>query len=588
MVSRQIDPRMEIRTYTKLAGLLAMCTALLAQAPSAWGQANKYRGLWVGQVTLNAVNEVPIALDQNDRPVAPDPAKPTPTFDQAHLRIILHVNGAGQVSLLKDVAVLNRKIGNTTFPGSDVVQSESDIALVTDERLYPEFPKQAAIRYASAVFDFGESRATDVLTAVVNEAVKIASEKVNLGFDAANSAAKAEALKLVNGANVKPAYDSFLLNTLTAVQVNLIAETGLPNPSVDSAALDLALQAPFYDTRAKEAIAAIKGSVSAAPTPAEKQKVAHNTAASFADLENKYQRFISGKIFGDMLMGAAESAAAAAVVPGATISSIRIAVNGNQHVVKAKSDALTYRISLYTDTRSSTAVTIIAEAIIASAVTALNSGSGGRELIRMEAEDAGRKALALQVPRYPVSPSSPTAEYNTFVTSAGFKNSAAVAAEAGAKAAVKEKEVNTLYTAESIKAAALDAAMNALSSVFAAAAQAVRNELPMEGIFAPGSKGLAGTIFLPASHPTNPFMHRRHPDHTRGYDIRRILGLDIDSTAGETLPRAGFGVDRLTGVYREEVFGLHKPLGPDKNIGLRVTGVLELNRVSLIDTLNAL
>jgi hypothetical protein len=46
-------------------------------------------------------------------------------------------------------------------------------------------------------------------------------------------------------------------------------------------------------------------------------------------------------------------------------------------------------------------------------------------------------------------------------------------------------------------------------------------------------------------------------------------------------------VDRIPGTYREEFFGLHKPLGPDKDIGLRVEGRFELNRISTIDTLNA-
>ena len=50
-----------------------------------------------------------MALDKNNVPIAPDPNVPTPTADRAHLRLILHVNGAGQVSLLRDVAVLNRR-----------------------------------------------------------------------------------------------------------------------------------------------------------------------------------------------------------------------------------------------------------------------------------------------------------------------------------------------------------------------------------------------------------------------------------------------------------------------------------------------
>jgi hypothetical protein len=46
-------------------------------------------------------------------------------------------------------------------------------------------------------------------------------------------------------------------------------------------------------------------------------------------------------------------------------------------------------------------------------------------------------------------------------------------------------------------------------------------------------------------------------------------------------------VQRITGVYREEIFGLHKPLGPQQDKGLKVEGRFELNRISLIDALNA-
>jgi hypothetical protein len=577
---------MRLQNQLRLCVPLA-CILFAAHIPSNFGQANKYRGLWVGQVTLNAVNEVPIALDKNNNPVAPDPNKPTPTFDQAYLRIILHVNGAGQVSLLKDVAILNRNIGSTV-PGSDVAQSDGDVALVTDELLYPQFPKQAAIRYASAVFDFGEDRATEALNYVLTQAVQTASQRINSGQDltTAINDAKSAAQAIVDNANVKTAYEGFL-QKLTPAEVDKIATTGQESLVVFNAAQDLK-KAPFFDTRGIDAIAAIKAVAQSTVTSDEKKQIGENIAASFADIGNQYQRFIAGKVFGDAISGAADAAAGAAVAAGASNGSIRTAVNGNSQVVKARSDALTYRISPYADTRAKSAVDSVVEAIIASATSALPANSGGRENIRVAADQAARDALSSQVKRYPVSSSTPTDEYNNFVASAGFKGSAPVAAEAAAKAARNEKETNTLNTPETVESAAFDAAANALRDVFIAAAQAVRNELPIQGTFAPGSTGLTGMVFLPASHPTNPFMHRRHPDHTRGYDIRRIVTFDLDSSPGPMLPRAGFGVDRLTGVYREEVFGLHKPLGPNKDIGLKVSGTLELNRVSLIDTLNAL
>jgi hypothetical protein len=106
-----------------------------------------------------------------------------------------------------------------------------------------------------------------------------------------------------------------------------------------------------------------------------------------------------------------------------------------------------------------------------------------------------------------------------------------------------------------------------------------------------GPAGLTGAIYLPANHPTNPFRHRRHPDHTAGFDIERSIRLDFDGSAGDPLQAAGYGVDRVTGTYREEIFGLHKPLGPDpanSPIGLKTEGRFQLNRISFIDTLNTL
>ena len=108
----------------------------------------------------------------------------------------------------------------------------------------------------------------------------------------------------------------------------------------------------------------------------------------------------------------------------------------------------------------------------------------------------------------------------------------------------------------------------------------------MDGTFALGSTDLTTTLTLPASHPTNPFRHRRHPDHTVGLDITRVIDLTID-TEPETFRQAGYGVFVVRGTYTEEIFGLHKNLGPDSDIGLRVSGSFTLNRVSTVDTLNA-
>src|SRR5262245_16745790 len=136
----------------------ALVVSLLCAAGANASQPYPYRGLWVGQANLKFVNEVTIPLDQDNVPIAPDPNVPTPTADQAQLLVILHVNGAGQVNLLKDVAILNRH-----GLSNGVSLADSDIALITDENLYGAFPPQPAQRIASALFDFGDGKTTEVL-----------------------------------------------------------------------------------------------------------------------------------------------------------------------------------------------------------------------------------------------------------------------------------------------------------------------------------------------------------------------------------------------------------------------------------------
>jgi hypothetical protein len=132
------------------------------------------------------------------------------------------------------------------------------------------------------------------------------------------------------------------------------------------------------------------------------------------------------------------------------------------------------------------------------------------------------------------------------------------------------------------------------------------NELELAGVFAPGSgdtnrvsnltevlglgaAGLAGEIVLPINHPTNPFRHARHPDHKEGFEIKRKIRLDFDDVVGNSLESAGFGVSRISGAYRDEIFGLHKSLGQNPAtapVGLKTQGRFELNRISHINTLN--
>lgn len=597
------------------AGLwsLVLAGALWLVPPAIGGSANPNRGLWVGQVTLNQVNEVPVVLDQNNQPVAPDPKVATPTADQAHLRLILHVNGAGQVSLLKDVAVLARTSAVGAGGSGQVVDlakdpsasrylggllaRESDMALVTDERLYGTFPPQPALRLASAVFDFGDGRATDAVRAVIDAAAAKAAAEVLAGRTTAEAEAEAKTeaeQRVVARSDVAAAFATFLSSSFPRAKVNLVADgNAAALQAAREAAGGLLSWSPFFpDVRASNMVEAVHSAAQAPGLTDEgKRQAAQNWAAAYADLADEYQRFLAGKAYGDMIAGGAAAAATAAVVPGATAETLSTAVRGQTAVRAAQATALTLATaSAYADTRAPDAVNTVVDAIIAGAAALLPAQAGTEKSVQTAAEAAARTALADQVLRYPVPQGAPTTDYTAMVKSAVFIGSPAIAAEAAAQAAAAALAADPFLTLAELTGAASDAATDALRvgdpNAFKAAAQAAQRELPLSGAFGNPSV-LLGTLFLPASHPTNPFRHRRHPDHRYGYDITRRIQLDFDAQPAGSLEPSGYGVSRVTGVYREEIFGLHKPLGPNKDVGLRVQGRFELNRISLIDSLNA-
>lgn len=844
-----------------------LAASLLAPAP-AFSQANPYRGLWVGEVRLDGVNEVSVPLDAQNIPRAPNPAVPTKTFDAANLRLILHVNGKGQVSLLKQVAILNRKAG--------AAKSENDIALVTDERLYGSFPPQPAQRIASVVFDFGDAKATAAVDAVVNAAATSAAANVTAGSP--GSLATTAAQGIIDSADAAERFAVFLRDTMNSAAVTALSGTGQATAAQDAAAAALRTGSYYADTRGEDMIAALEAAVTTG-TAADKRKAAHNVAADFADVENKYQRFIGGELFGDMLLSAAQAAGTAAqALPRKTITAmsgtgatapvtftttdhqltntdrirlagapiaawngehpvtrvdgnrftlpvtfvagkaitgyaaaatpspltvsapahglqtgarvsitgagtaayngafyitvvdadsfsipvafsnnpntkgkwasraggitgyeaapaggsgvkitspghglnngevitisgagaavyngsfpvtrvnadaftiavafggnpavkgawallndvagygppaevqtrvtcaghglntgdtitiagsgrtaynathkvekvdadtflipvlfhatdgdpsakgswtvpaggtwrlvapVQAAADGSAKVNDARAEAIRVRITAYDDTRATDAVATVLAAVVAGATDA----GGSLAEIKLAAESAGREALAELVARSSLSRQIPTADYTTFIRAndprfTDYREIASIAGAAAAAGAVEEN-ANPLATATSILNKAKERAVAALTAVYAAAARAQRQELPLSGTFGPGATGLTGTISLPANHPTNPFRHRRHPDHTIGIDITRVVTLSFDGAAGDSLAATGFGVDGISGTYAEEIHGLHKPLGPQKNIGLKVSGTFTLQRLSRIDALNA-
>ncbi len=104
-------------------------------------------------------------------------------------------------------------------------------------------------------------------------------------------------------------------------------------------------------------------------------------------------------------------------------------------------------------------------------------------------------------------------------------------------------------------------------------------DLPLLGGVGAGTVCL-GRIDLAKDHPTNPYRHKYHPDHRSGFDLTRQFTIHFDGAPGDPLREGpGYGVDRLTGVYRETVIGLHK-------IPLKVEGLITLNRINTVPSLN--
>ncbi len=104
-------------------------------------------------------------------------------------------------------------------------------------------------------------------------------------------------------------------------------------------------------------------------------------------------------------------------------------------------------------------------------------------------------------------------------------------------------------------------------------------ELSMIGGIGPGV-ACGGRIDIDKSASTNPYRHKYHPDHGQGFDIIRVFSLAFEGAPGDPLKAApGYGVNRLSGVYRESIAGLHK-------ITLKTEGIVTLNRISTVPNLN--
>ena len=115
------------------------------------------------------------------------------------------------------------------------------------------------------------------------------------------------------------------------------------------------------------------------------------------------------------------------------------------------------------------------------------------------------------------------------------------------------------------------------------------NELALSGYFALGS-AVRGTNVVGATLPTNPFLHKYHPDHDNldaqyvgtaqppeVYDVTRAIAFEF--SPADTNAPPGYGYNRVSGVYRETISGLHKA-------DLAVDGSFNLTRVATTGVLN--
>lgn len=614
-----------------LPSRLASVMALLSGTTS-WA-AHPSQGLWVGEVSLNAVNEATGAVGDSNTYEFRDPKVPTPTSDTAFLRLILHVNGAGQVSLLKSVAIVER----SALPGG-----ATDLLLITDPGLYPQVPGIAK-RIATAFYDFGDQQAVTAVQTLIDSATSTAVAGLATGKTQTQLEAEVQAalLPVVNGADVNAAYlnrttgaasfitthffDEAAVRTIANEVARLIhvgtkrpadfipspaSGTYLPFPAdplngnfatLVQRAVSLQDASFYKDTRGLDAISgvvlaaasAVEATDAAAPL-ATKQANARSAAEAArhnaADLTQAYNRFIAGSAFEGLRTAVPGPAAAAAIAehgrgrPKTEIAgAVRLALLDQAPVAAALTAAVTLKsASLWGDPRAESAVNRIldraadaaaAQVILSSAAPAVTAAVTAAVA---DAMDSIRAA--------PVFPSAPSADYTGFVKASDYQAAATTAAKTAAaevffqwKAGVTGNAELTFLTQRAVNRA-LTAARNR-------AAALPQSSIPFSGSLQVGG-ALNGTIHLPALAPTNPFLHRRHPDHTEGFPITRRISLTVDAPPPGDSGLAGYGVSRISGTYAEELFGLHKPLGSNQDVGLRTQGTFTLNRLTFVDTLN--
>ena len=118
-----------------------------------------FAGLWVGEVTIDAVSESQLAG-----------TTPTPVGKPFTQRLLLHVDSAGQVKLLKDVIQMweeGTTVPSAADPGLEEVATPGRYVLITDKDLIGIYTgavnragSSVGIRYSTIAYDFaGETLA---------------------------------------------------------------------------------------------------------------------------------------------------------------------------------------------------------------------------------------------------------------------------------------------------------------------------------------------------------------------------------------------------------------------------------------------
>ena len=113
--------------------------------------------------------------------------------------------------------------------------------------------------------------------------------------------------------------------------------------------------------------------------------------------------------------------------------------------------------------------------------------------------------------------------------------------------------------------------------------------LAFTGGFGPGAE-LSANVVVASNLPTNPFLHRYHPDHNNldenfltttveAYQVVRNMRLafTVEDPSGANLP--GWGDSVVGGVFSESITGLHKN-------AIFTSGQFRLRRVSAVPVLN--